>query len=853
MVGNLTQNGAKLKRIFIEPKLPEGLAPLTELSQNLWWSWNHDAIDLFKSIDPEKYEAVGYSPGALLDELNVEKARELLDNKDFMTRMKRVHAEFRAYIDKAPAKTGPEIAYFCMEYGLHQSIRLYSGGLGVLAGDYLKEVSDRNFNLIAVGLLYRYGYFQQGISLNGEQIHHFEPAKFTQLPLQPVRDKRGEWIKIQVNLAGRTVWAKVWVLPVGRVSLYLLDTDIDDNRWEDRSITHQLYGGDNENRLRQEILLGIGGLRALKAMDLNPDIYHLNEGHASLLGLERISNYMKDKGLSYDEALEVVRGTQLFTTHTPVPAGHDTFSETLLREYLYDYTYALDIAWEDLVALGRIERDNAAELFNVSHLAIRTSQEINGVSRLHGEVSQKMFLELNPDYSYTESNIGYVTNSVHFPTWVAREWLELYQKDLGKDILQDQGNKKLWSKIHAVPAEKIMDIRRMLKKRLLDWVRHSLQSDLTRRGENPRSTFEIINSLRDDALVLGFARRFATYKRATLLFSNEKRLAEIVNNTDRPVIFLFAGKAHPADKAGQEFIRLIYNTTKNPLFKGKVIFLENYSMEMAKLLVQGVDIWLNNPTRPKEASGTSGMKAVMNGVMNFSVLDGWWCEGYKPGAGWALPEKETFHDAGLQNELDAETIYNILENDIVPTYYEQDANGISERWVSHIKKTIAEIAPEFVMGRMLDDYESRFYSKLWAHSQKLKKGDYRAVRELVEWKSRIRRAWDAIELVEMDVPDTYNHSLPLGEQLKASVTLNIQHLKAEDLGMEVVFYKRLSETELELITAYPMQLKVQKEALATYTCDVSPHTAGVFEFGFRLYPKHPMLVHRQDFGLVRWL
>jgi alpha-glucan phosphorylase-like protein len=853
MVGNLTQKGAKLKRIYIEPKLPDGLAPLAELSQNLWWSWNHDAIDLFKSIDLQKFEALNFNPVALLDELGIEKAQELLANKDFTAKLKRIHAEFRDYMDKAPAKKDPLIGYFCMEYGLHQSMRLYSGGLGILAGDYLKEVSDRNFNLVAVGLLYRYGYFQQGISMNGEQTHHFEPSKFTLLPVQPVRDERGEWIKIHVNLSGRTVWAKVWALPVGRMTLYLLDTDIDDNVWEDRALSHQLYGGDNENRLKQEILLGVGGWRTLHAMGLKPDLYHLNEGHAAFLGLERIRNYMKTKGLTYEEALEIVRATQLFTTHTPVPAGHDTFSEALLRDYLYEYTYALDIPWHDLVALGRVNADDAEELFNVSHLAIRTSEEINGVSRLHGEVSQKMFVELNPDYNYAESNIGYVTNSVHFPTWVAREWLELYQSALNKNILLEQGDKKSWAKIHSVAATKIMDIRRLLKKRLLDWVRHSLKENLARRGENPRNIFEIINTLRDDALVIGFARRFATYKRATLLFTNEKRLAEIVNSADRPVFFLFAGKAHPADKAGQEFIRLVYNTTKNPLFKGKVIFLENYSMEMAKLLVQGVDIWLNNPARPKEASGTSGMKAVMNGVMNFSVLDGWWCEGYKPGAGWALPEKETFKDAGLQNELDAETIYNTLENDIVPAYYEQDKNGISERWVSHVKNTIADIAPDFVMGRMLDDYQERFYSKLWERSRSLKKNDYRAARDLVEWKARIRRAWEAIELVGLEAPDTYNRSLPLGEHFKASVALHIQDLKASDLGVEVVFYRRLSETELELIATYPLELKSQKDAQATYTCDVVPHTAGVFEFGFRLYPKHPMLAHRQDFGLVRWL
>ena len=854
MVGNLTQSGAKLKRIFIEPKLPEGLAPLAELSQNIWWCWNHEATELFQSINPLQFVALQYNPVALLDELSIERAQELLADAEFMARLKRVHKSFRDYIDKAPAKTGAQIGYFCMEYGLHQSLRLYSGGLGVLAGDYLKEISDRNANFVAVGLLYRYGYFQQAISNSGEQLHNYEPVKFTQLPMQPVRDERGEWVKIHVNLSGRTVWAKVWILPVGRMPLYLLDTDIDDNIWEDRNITHQLYGGDNENRLRQEILLGIGGLRALQAMNIQPDLFHLNEGHAAFLGLERLRNYMKDNGLKYEEALEVVRSTQLFTTHTPVPAGHDTFPEVLLRDYLYEYTYALDMTWEAIVGLGRLNAQDPQELFNVSHLAIRTSQEINGVSRLHGEVSQRMFEEMNPDYNYAESNIGYVTNSIHFPTWVAREWLDFYEKNLGIEILENQTDKKLWHKIYQASDGEIMAIRRLLKKRLLDWVRKSLAEDLMRRGENPRNTFEIVNAIKDDALVFGFARRFATYKRATLLFSNEKRLAEIVNNPERPVIFLFAGKAHPADKGGQEFIRMVYNATKNPDFKGKVIFLENYSMEMAKLLVQGVDVWLNNPTRPKEASGTSGMKAVMNGVMNFSVLDGWWCEGYRPGAGWALPEKDTYPDQpALQNELDAETIYNTLENDIVPGYFEQDKNGVSERWVSHIKKTIAEIAPEFVMGRMLQDYQTRFYSKLAKRSEQLKQKDYALAREMALWKTKIRRNWDTIELVDLQAPDTFNRSLPLGEKFEASAKLRLLELSAEDIGVEVVFYKRKSEKELEFLFVHEMDLKSEQENEVIFACSFVPRTAGVFEYGFRLFPKHALLPHRQDFGLVRWL
>jgi alpha-glucan phosphorylase-like protein len=767
--------------------------------------------------------------------------------------MKNIHARFVSYLTEVPAKKDPKIAYFCMEYGLHQSVRLYSGGLGVLAGDYLKEISDSNSNFIAVGLLYRYGYFQQGISMSGEQIHHSEPAKFTQLPLHPVRDDRDEWVKVHINLSGRTVWAKVWALPVGRMSLYLLDTDIDDNVWEDRVITHQLYGGDNENRLRQEILLGVGGLRALKAMKIVPDLFHLNEGHAAFLGLERLRNYIKEQGLTYSEALEVVRASQLFTTHTPVPAGHDTFSESLIKDYLFEYTYSLGISWEELMGLGRVQRDNPLELFNVSHLAIRTSQEVNGVSKLHGEVSQRMFSELNPDYHHTESPIGYVTNSVHFPTWVAREWLDYYREKFGPAFLQHQSDQKTWRKIQEVPDADIMDIRRLLKKRLLNWVRKSLHEDLMRRGENPRSTFEIVNAIKDDALVLGFARRFATYKRATLLFSNEARLAEIVNNADKPVIFLFAGKAHPADKGGQEFIRVIYNVTKNPNFRGKVIFLENYSMEMAKLLTQGVDVWLNNPMRPKEASGTSGMKAVMNGVMNFSVLDGWWCEGYKPGAGWALPEHDTYTDDALQNELDAETIYNLLENELVPTYYDQDKDGISKGWVKHIKNTISEIAPVFVMGRMLDDYQARFYGKLWERSQLLITDDYRAARALTVWKARVTKAWEAIELIDLQAPDTFNRSLPLGAPFEAKVVLHLQELSPEDIGIEVVFYKRISEEELELIAKNDLALESHRGAEATFSCHFNPKSAGVFEYGFRVFPQHPLLPHRQDFGLVRWL
>ncbi|MFM9948317.1 MAG: alpha-glucan family phosphorylase, partial [Saprospiraceae bacterium] len=838
---------------FIESKLPEALAPLQELAGNIWWSWNKEAIHLFRAIEPELWESVHHNPIALLDGLSVETTRRLLEDKDFMARLKSVNKAFQAYLKEVPAVKTPHIGYFSMEYGLHISVRLYSGGLGVLAGDYLKEASDANINLTAVGLLYRYGYFQQAVSLNGDQIHQYPPQQFTKMPIHPVRDQSGEWLKVSVQLKDSLVWAKVWELQVGRISLYLLDTDIDENRWEDRALTHQLYGGNNEHRLKQEILLGIGGVRALKALNITPDLFHINEGHAAFLALERLRQYMGEEKLSFNTAVEVVRSTSLFTTHTPVPAGHDYFPEGALREYLADYIADLGIPWQQFMALGKIEVNNPSELFSMSHLAIRLSQEVNGVSKLHGDVSQKMFSVLYPGYHPEELHVGYVTNSVHYPTWIGREWHELYEKTFGKNFLRDQSNPVHWRKIHSVPDDQVMAIRQVQKQRLIRFVKRKLQEDLQRRGENPRAIFSVLNAIREDALMIGFARRFATYKRAHLLFSNPERLSQIVNDPERPVMFIFAGKAHPADGGGQDLIRSIINTSKRPEFLGKVIFLEDYNMEMAKTLVRGVDIWLNNPVRPKEASGTSGMKAVLNGVMNFSVLDGWWVEGYRPDAGWALPLENTYDDPNLQDQLDAETIYNILEYDIAPTYYERDEKGISAKWVNHVKQTIAEIAPQFTMKRMLDDYFDRFYNKLYERSQIVKAKNYAKASELASWKSDMREDWDKISVSDMQVFDSDNHPLPVGQPFEATISLDINGLPAQRIGVEVAFFRRLSDDEMELKITHELQLTNQKGSIATYACALDPHMSGVYEYGFRVFPKHELLPHRQDLNLVKWL
>ncbi len=854
MIGQLNQSPFKLKRIFIESQLPQGLMPLRELANNLWWSWNRDAIELFRSIDQQRWANVEYNPIRLLDELSPAKANALLADQAFMNRVKAIDQAFKDYLKAKPAKGAPRIAYFSMEYGLHISLHIYSGGLGVLAGDYLKEASDCNANMVAVGLLYRYGYFQQSISLHGEQVNNYPAQKFTQLPLQPVFDAKGEWLKLGIGMKGRLVFAKVWELRVGRMPLYLLDTDLDENSWEDRKLTHQLYGGDNEHRLQQEILLGIGGIQALQALGIEADIYHCNEGHAAFMGLERLRTYMQHQQLTFDEAVEVVRATSLFTTHTPVPAGHDYFHPNLLAQYFMDYADKLGISWQRFIELGQINGYNPDELFSMSHLAMRLSQEVNGVSELHGTVSQQMFNKLYPGYHAEELHIGYVTNSVHYHTWIAPEWHDLYVREFGVGFLQDQSNKTHWRHIYNVAPKEIMSIRQQLKRRLLGYVKASLQEDLRRRGENPRAIFEVVNAINEEALIIGFARRFATYKRAHLLFTNPERLSQIVNQTGRPVLFLFAGKAHPADHGGQELIKHIVSVSKRPEFAGKVIFLENYNMEMAKLLVQGVDIWLNTPTRPQEASGTSGMKAALNGVMNFSVLDGWWAEGYRPDAGWALSKERTYAEQTLQNELDAETIYNILEHEIVPAFFQRDEQGIPQQWVSHIKNTIAEIAPDYTMKRMLDHYFERFYNKLYERGTAVRHKAFALARQIAAWKNELRRHWDEIETVALEVFDTDNRALPVGQPFTATISLYINGIKPEHVGLEAAFFRRVNDdAELKLEFTAELELKTVKGSTATYHCAIDPQLAGVFEYGFRMFPKHPALAHRQDLPLTRWL
>ncbi|WP_278813664.1 alpha-glucan family phosphorylase, partial [Leyella stercorea] len=696
-------NTPQWKEVTIKSTLPSELKRLDELAHNMWWAWNYEARNMWKSLDSDLYEEVGHNPVMLLDRLSYERKEAIVKDKAIMESVKQVYKKFREYMDVKPDATRPSVAYFCMEYGINQVVKIYSGGLGMLAGDYMKEASDSNVNMCGVGFLYRYGYFKQTLSMDGQQIAKYDAQNFNSLPVERVLDENGQPMVVDVSYMNYQVHAYVWVMNVGRIKLYLLDTDNDLNSEFDRPITHALYGGDNENRLKQEILLGIGGILTLKKLGIKKDIYHCNEGHAALCNLQRLIDYIKE-GLSFNEALELVRASSLYTVHTPVPAGHDYFDESLFGKYMGGYPQMLGITWDEFIGMGRNNPEDHSERFCMSVFACNTCQEVNGVSKLHGWVSQRMFAPIWKGYYPEESHVGYVTNGVHFPTWTATEWRKVYAKYFDKNYIYDQSNESLWHAIYNVPDAEIWETRMALKKKLVNYIREKFAATWLKNQGDPSRVVALLDSITPNALYIGFCRRFATYKRAHLLFTDLERLSKIVNNPERPVKFIFSGKAHPADGAGQGLIKKIFEISQRPEFLGKIIFLEDYDMQLARRLVSGVDIWMNTPTRPLEASGTSGEKAEMNGVVNLSVLDGWWVEGYREGAGWALKQERTYQNQGYQDQLDAATIYSLLENEILPLYYNRNEQGFSEGWIKTIKNSIATIAPHYTMKRQLDDY-----------------------------------------------------------------------------------------------------------------------------------------------------
>ncbi len=840
-------------RMMVDKTLPNRLRALEELSHNLWWCWTASARDLFEDIDPELWRAVDRNPIALLDKLSVERMNELERDNEFLARLDSVYAEFCAYMNEKPDPKATTISYFSMEYGLHSSLKIYSGGLGILAGDYLKEASDKNVPMTAVGLLYRYGYFTQRLSAQGAQEATYEAQNFYKLPISPVRDVAGNWVTVTIAFPGRTLSARVWKCQVGRTDLYLLDADFEANLEEDRSITHYLYGGDWENRLKQEILLGIGGIRALRQLGIKHNVYHCNEGHAAFIGVERIRELVNHKKLSFSEALEVIRSSSLFTTHTPVPAGHDAFPESMIRQYMSHYPDVLGITWDQYINLGKTNPNDPNEKFSMSVLACNLSQEVNGVSWLHGEVSKDIMGNMWPGYFKNELHIGYVTNGVHFPTWVASNLRRLYSRYFPEGYEGHTYNIPAWQKVHNIPDAELWEERMVLKNKLVNHIKRRYSNLNQVRLDSPRQMLQVMESIKPDVLTIGFARRFATYKRAYLLFTNLERLAAIVNNKERPVQFIFAGKAHPNDKPGQDLIKRIVEVSAMPQFVGKIIFLQNYDMELARRMVQGVDVWLNTPTRPLEASGTSGEKCVMNGVMQFSVLDGWWVEGYKEDAGWMLPLESTFADAHYQDELDAEMIYNTIEEQIAPKYYDRSEDGIPHAWVTSVKKCVADIASNFTTNRMLIDYEERFYNKLAERKCKMVEGGYKTAREMAAWKRKVSAAWDRVNVVDVKRARIDNEAMFVGQKYHFEVTLDIANLRPEDIGVELVVARQIVGNEsAEVIRTMPLACSPAGDNKATYTLDYAPAEAGTFDVALRIFPSNPNLPHRMDFALVKW-
>jgi len=841
------------KSVMVTRHLPEELSGLETLCKNLWWCWNDNAKALFKSIDYKLWHKSGHNPMEILDKVSLRRYMELAKDEEFLGRLNAVMADFNAYMEKKAERKEPSVGYFCMEYGLDTSLKIYSGGLGILAGDYLKETSDMNVNLVAVGLLYRYGYFTQRITPQGNQVAEYQAQDFLKIPAEPVIMENGEWLTINVPIVGRNLSARIWKVAVGRTDLYLLDTDYEANIPEDRQVTHQLYGGDWENRLKQEALLGIGGVRALRALGLNPTIYHYNEGHAAFAGLERLRECIQDKRLSYAESLELVRASGLFTTHTPVPAGHDAFSEDMLGRYLGGYASTLGIDWRTVMSLGRLDPDNREEKFSMSYLAANLSQNVNGVSMLHGKVSQDIFAPMYPGYLPEELYISYVTNGVHYPTWASRDWKTIHARVFGPEFQTHHYDKKCFEGIYKVSDKEVWDNRLFLKKELTNAIKERLSDPQQSAHYTPRQIVTIKEQLRDDVLTIGFSRRFATYKRATLLFSDLDRLDAIVNNPEHPVQFIFAGKAHPADGAGQDLIKRIIEISKQDRFLGKIIFVAGYDITLAKRLVQGVDVWLNNPTRPLEASGTSGEKAAMNGVMHFSVLDGWWVEGYKEGAGWALPLEKTYDDPNYQNELDAATIYSTIENEIAPSFYEvDDVTGLSSKWIGYIKNTIAQVACNFTTNRMLTDYCNQYYDPQSKRYEELVADDAKVAREIAAWKQNVIGEWNNIRIESYTQPDA-SYVLSPNNKLKVEVVLDIARLKPEDIGMEMVFTSSDQKGELHIQSVHELNLVNFENGKATFQSEVLPERTGMYQVGLRFFPKNPRLPHRQDLPLVKWL
>ena len=848
-------------RITVNPQLPKRINRLTEIANNLWWSWNTEVLKLFKEIDIDLWEKVDKNPVKFLKLISQEKLEQAAINQAILKQYDKIVNDFDGYMNskntwfakKYPNEKNDVIAYFSAEYGLDETVPIYSGGLGILSGDHLKSASDLGVPLVAVGLLYKNGYFHQKIDKFGNQQSIYKDIDLMHLPISPVKDEKGDELKVLLKLPGKNLYLKVWQINVGRIKLYLLDSDIPENTDEMyRNITLRLYGGDQEMRMQQEIVLGMGGVNLLRTLGLDPNIYHMNEGHSSFLLIEVIKNIIKEKKVSFDIARDITSAKTVFTTHTPVPAGNDIFPMNLIEKYFKGYWTKLGIDKDTFLHLGTKPNDSLEAGFNMGILALKIAGKKNGVSKLHGAVSRELFGDVWPEIAPNESPITYITNGIHTCTWLAPNLKELYNKYLipyWQDSIQIQDT---WKKIDNIPDEKLWSEHLKRKEKLLNLVKENVTNRLRANGVSYEEINEIVSKLNPNALTIGFARRFATYKRATLIFRDLERITQILNNENRPVQLIFAGKAHPADKEGQDLIRYIHEISMKPQFKGKIFVLENYNIGIARYLVSGVDVWLNNPRRPMEASGTSGQKASVNGVINFSVLDGWWAEGYDSKNGWTIGTNDEYESYEIQDDADSTSIYNVLEKKIIPTYYDKDKNGISSKWLRIMKNSIISTGGRYSTSRMVSDYTDKLYMPLINLTDKYYK-DLSNVADLNEWKSKMLINWDKIKIEQINNLD--NISIDAGNKIEVNCKVTLPDISAENITVEVYAGRITENGRIEDIVVIPMDLAEANDETREYLykAKLELSTGGSYGYTFRVMPRHNMILDPENLNLIKWI
>ena len=852
-------------KITVNPQLPKNINRLQEIANNLWWSWNTEFLRLFKRIDNDLWETVDKNPVKFLKRVSQERIEMASKDDKFLKEYSKVVKNFDDYMSskdtwyskKYPNSRNDLIAYFSAEYGLDQTIPIYSGGLGILSGDHLKSASDLGIPLIGIGLLYKNGYFNQKIEgYGGMQVSEYTDIDLENLPINPVKNEKGEELIIYVKFPKRRLYLKVWQINVGRVKLYLLDSDIDNNNPEDRDVTLRLYGGDQEMRIRQEIVLGMSGVELLKVLGLNPTIYHMNEGHSAFLTLELMKNIIEEKQVSFDVAKDITSAKTVFTTHTPVPAGNDIFPIELVEKYFKNFWGLLGIEREEFLRLGMKPQEELDTSFNMGILALKIAGKKNGVSKLHGEVSRELFGEVWPNIAANESPITYVTNGIHTCTWLAPKLKDLYNEYLTTPTTPYWQDKiyldETWKRIKNIPNEKLWGVHLERKEKLIDIIKENTTERLRRAGVSYEEIREIISSLNSNDLIIGFARRFATYKRATLIFNDLERITQILNDSERPVKLVFAGKAHPADKQGQDLIKYIHELSMKPQFKGKIFLLENYNIAMSRYLVSGVDVWLNTPRRPMEASGTSGQKASVNGVINFSILDGWWAEGYDQTNGWSIGTNQEYSSYQEQDLADSQSIYKTLESKIIPMYYDKNNNGISDRWLETMKNSIITTGGKYSTARMLVDYTTKLYMPLINLTNYYYSNLDNAVR-YTTWKKDLYTNWKNITIEQEDNPENIN--IDAGDSIEVRCNVTIPNLNKEDIRVEAYCGKVSDNGIVEDVIVVPMKLVSEEEQYKRYHyyAKISLASGGNYGYTFRVMPQNEMLLDSENLDLVKWI